>query len=98
MSIESNVESLPGEHPAYAQMRFVCDYCGEAMLSSEGVGVALPVEHGGEFYSEMMTYLVTGLPVEMSYHVHSPSCEWHFVEERGWPHEHYYSYDLAPVE
>jgi hypothetical protein len=99
MTIEGNAKPLEGEHPAYSGMRFVCDYCGEAMLSSQGVGVELPVEHGGEAIEGVFIFTLEGeVPAAQSYHVHKVECEWHFVRERNWPHEHYYSYDLAPVE
>jgi len=88
--------SLPGEHPGFGGLRFVCDYCGQPMLSRDGVALELPVEHGGEAV-EGMFELIPGegeKPAPQRYYVHKVDCEWHFIHDRGWTPEDYTAHDI----
>jgi hypothetical protein len=93
MGLESNVAPLPDEDPAWGMMRFVCDYCGEVMLSRDGIALVLPVEHGGEGLSNTLD-LETGHPMPRRYYVHRVDCEWRFIHEHGWTPEDYTSEDI----
>jgi hypothetical protein len=97
MGIEYGVDPLPGEHPAWGGMRFVCDHCGEPMLSRDGVLIELPIEHGGEAHERIRELTDEGSkPAPQHYHVHKVDCEWHFIHERGWTPEHYTSREITP--
>jgi hypothetical protein len=93
MGLESNVDPLPDEDPAWGRIRFVCDRCGEAMLSRDGTAIVLPVEHGGEWLYKTLDQ-TTGDPMPRRYYVHRVDCEWHFIHEHGWTPEDYFSEDI----
>jgi hypothetical protein len=106
MAMEHGVESLPGEHPYYTNMRFVCDNCKEPMLSAEGLALDLPVMYGGEPPEEGMSELLpdpfdpSGLrmreaPAPELYHVHVYGCLHEFIVEHEWPFEHVRFYRIA---
>jgi len=97
MGLESNVTPLPDEDPAWGKLCFVCDYCGEAMLSRDGVAIVLPVEHGGEGLANTLDQ-VTGGPMPRRYYVHRVDCEWHFIHGHGWTPEDYFSEDIRYKE
>jgi hypothetical protein len=95
MGLESG-PSLPGEHPSFEGMRFVCDYCGEAMLSRDGVALELPVERGGDINEGLFELTEEGKkPAPVRYYVHKVDCEWHFIHDRAWTPEDYSSSDIT---
>jgi hypothetical protein len=97
MGMENGVTPLPDEDPIWGKTRFVCDHCGEAMLSRDGVAIALPVEYGGVAEEGLLELTSSGetKPAPRRYYVHRVDCEWHFIHEHGWTPDDYSSADIA---